>query len=234
MLTLMSPTEAEGLRGFFSEIGYIEKTLRERLGLWELPSSRLHNLARLQDLTREPSCLNTLLRWFWIGASERASMAAEYVPAWFTTLSLSVGLLRQDGEHLVSDVMLVPVEGFYVASDQPSKIDSEDSQTVLWPNPTSRLLSRFTVRRHSRSTLDLGTGCGIQALAAAAHSEHVVATDLNPRAREFASFNARMNGFESIECLLGDGLEPVSGRKFDLIVSNPPFFCHPFPSVSLL
>ncbi len=35
------------------------------------------------------------------------------------------------------------------------------------------------------------------------------------------------NGKENIEPLQGDGFNPVAGRKFDLIVSNPPFFISP-------
>ena len=60
---------------------------------------------------------------------------------------------------------------------------------------------RGSSRRRSRSqswpcdaggsALDLGTGCGIQALLAAKHSERVVATDVNERALAFAAFNAR-------------------------------------------
>ncbi len=123
--------------------------------------------------------------------------------------------------------MLFPADKFIFAADHTSKIDAGDPDLVLWPNPTSRLLSRFTVRRPSRATLDLGTGTGIQALAAAAHSERVVATDLNSRAVAFALFNARLNGIENVECLCGNGFEPVAGRKFDLIVSNPPFFITP-------
>jgi hypothetical protein len=54
-----------------------------------------------------------------------------------------------------------------------------------------------------------------------------VATDLNPRAVSFGKFSALLNGVENIECLHGDGFAPVKGRKFDLIVSNPPFFISP-------
>jgi methylase of polypeptide subunit release factors len=66
------------------------------------------------------------------------------------------------------------------------------------------------------------------ALQAAEHVRKLTATDLNPRAINFAEFNARLNGLEnSIECLVGDTLEPVRDRSFDLIVSNPPFFVSP-------
>ena len=55
----------------------------------------------------------------------------------------------------------------------------------------------------------------------------MVATDLNSRAVEFALFNARLNGVENIEVLVGDCFAPVADRKFDLILSNPPFFITP-------
>jgi hypothetical protein len=42
-----------------------------------------------------------------------------------------------------------------------------------------------------------------------------------------ASLNARLNGLPGIEFLLGSGFEPVAERKFDLIVTNPPFILGP-------
>ncbi len=76
-------------------------------------------------------------------------------------------------------------------------------------------------------TLDLGTGSGILSLGAARFSDVVVATDLNARALTFASFNARLNGIEIVEVLAGDCFAPVADRRFDLILSNPPFFITP-------
>jgi len=227
LLRLISPDNGKRLRDFFQEAGYNEENLRVKLGLKDLPSSRLRNFARLHDHTSEPGPINTLLRWFWLGTPQQASMVEKHVPPWFIPLALECGLLRLEGENLSSEAMLFPVDSFIIAADHTSKIDSADPDLVLWPNPTSRLLARFTVRRPSRSTLDLGTGNGVQALAAAAHSEKVVATDLNRRAAAFAAFNVRLNGIENVECLVGDGFEPVAGRKFDLIVSNPPFFVTP-------
>jgi len=97
---------------------------------------------------------------------------------------------------------------FLLASDYTATIDRGDPDLVLWPNPTSRLLLRMTIRRHSRATLDLGTGTGVQAIAAAAHSEMVLATDLNARAAKFAAFNACLNAVENVQVLIGNGFEP--------------------------
>jgi methylase of polypeptide subunit release factors len=224
---LVTPEKAKRLRNFFAEAGYDEKTLAKALGTVELPSVRQRNLPRLLNRTQESNPLNALLRWFWIGNEQPVAAVEDFVPGPIADLLVESGLLgRRDG-HLVPQVMLVPFEGFLVASHHTSRFDAGDPEMVLWPNPTTRLLLRFTIRGPVRQTLDLGTGTGILALQAASHSEQVVATDLNPRAIEFARFNAMLNGVTNVECLPGDGFDPVAGRKFDRIISNPPFFITP-------
>lgn len=227
VLQLISRNDALQVREFLLEAGFEEKNLRQRGYFTELPSSRLRNIPRLLDSTRELSTLSALVRWFWLGVPQDAASLTDFVPAWFIELGLACGMLRRDGNNLVSEIMLFPSDGFLSACDHTVRIDASDPEFVLWPNPTSKLLSRFTVRRPSRATLDLGTGNAIQALTASSHSEEVVATDLNPRAVTYATFSARLNGLENIECIVGDGYAPVADRKFDLIVSNPPFFISP-------
>jgi hypothetical protein len=91
---------------------------------------------------------------------------------------------------------------------------------VLGIGGASRLLRDLTLDDHVGSALDLGTGCGVQALALPADA--ITATDLSERALAFAALNAAVNGVE-LELLQGDLLEPVAGRRFDLVVANPPF-----------
>ena len=87
----------------------------------------------------------------------------------------------------------------------------------------SHLLARLTPRAHVGRALDLGTGCGIQAVLLTQHADVVVATDINERALGIARRNAALNLAPSIEFRLGDLLEPVQGEQFDLIVANPPY-----------
>lgn len=227
MLMPLAMEECGRLRIFFEEAGYTEPQLRKHLGAAELPSPRLRNLPRLLDRTSAPSTLNTLLRWFWLGLPQPRIEAADFVAENDLRLLLSAGLLVLEGDSLRPAAMMLPIDRFLIVSDHPSAIECKQAEMVLWPNPTSKFLARFTVRRHSRATLDLGTGSGILAFWAAAFSEAVVATDLNQRAADCARFNARLNGIENIEILTGDGFNPVRGRRFDLILSNPPFFVTP-------
>lgn len=227
MLTPLDRNSARRLRAFFEETGYTEHNLRKHLGAPELPSRQLRNHARLLDRTAEPTPLNLLLRWFWIGEGAEQDRATKTIPPEILGSFLESGLLKHEGGYLVPCAMLLHIDGFLVASDHASAIEKGQAELVLWPNPTSKFLSRFAVRRPSRATLDLGTGSGILSLSAARFSETVVATDLNARAVACARFNAGLNDVENIEVLVGDCFAPVAQRRFDLILSNPPFFITP-------
>jgi hypothetical protein len=110
----------------------------------------------------------------------------------------------------------------------PEKIHAgAASDYVMGMGKSSVLLAKVTVRRSCRQTLDLGTGCGVLGLLASRHSEQVWATDKNSRAVAFARFNTRLNGIANLECLEGDLFEPVTGRRFDLVVGSLPFVIAP-------
>jgi len=98
---------------------------------------------------------------------------------------------------------------------------------VLGIGGASRTLSGLIMPTPAGRVLDLGTGCGIQAMHASRHAEHVVATDISERALELAALNAALNGIDTIEFRLGSLFDPVAGERFDHIISNPPFVITP-------
>ena len=126
---------------------------------------------------------------------------------------------------------------------------------VLGVGGAGLTLAGLTPRTPVRAALDLGCGCGIQTLYLLRHAEHVVATDISARALAFTAFNAALAGVRvtgapgtpgaldvasgsdsapdtasgagRLELLHGSLLEPVAGRRFDLIASNPPFVLTP-------
>ena len=108
---------------------------------------------------------------------------------------------------------------------------------VLGVGQASLTLASITHRPQVRRALDVGTGCGIQLFHLLDHAEHVVGTDLSERALDFTRFNLLLNtealGLDPedlgarVELLHGSLLEPVAGRSFDLVVSNPPFVITP-------
>ena len=74
--------------------------------------------------------------------------------------------------------------------------------------------------------LDVGTGSGAVALAISRErpGSVITATDISQEALKLAQENAeRVGTAERIRFLEGDGLDPVWGETFDLVVSNPPY-----------
>ena len=117
---------------------------------------------------------------------------------------------------------------WWVASDlaevQTGKPLSDDH--VLGIGGATLTLLEMTVRERVGSALDVGCGCGIQALYLATHAGRVVATDLSSRACALTQFNAALNE-AVIDVRAGSLFEPVEGETFDLIVTNPPFVITP-------
>lgn len=70
--------------------------------------------------------------------------------------------------------------------------------------------------------LDMGCGDGIIAAWLAQRGHRVCAVDVNGFAVEATRRSLSANGLEG-EVLLGDVYSPLAGRRFDTIVSNPPF-----------
>ncbi|MER5352406.1 HemK2/MTQ2 family protein methyltransferase [Kitasatospora sp. NPDC002551] len=70
--------------------------------------------------------------------------------------------------------------------------------------------------------LDLGTGTGVVALAAARTGARVTAVDLSTRALLAAWLNTRLH-HRRVELRRGDLTGPVGGRHFDLVTANPPY-----------
>ncbi|MFB7891958.1 methyltransferase [Microbacterium sp. NPDC056044] len=98
---------------------------------------------------------------------------------------------------------------------------------VLGVGGASLTLAGLQLPTPAERALDIGAGCGIQALRARAHVAEVVATDISRRALSFTRLNALLNGIDGIEVRLGSLFEPVAGEQFDRVVSNPPFVITP-------
>jgi len=99
---------------------------------------------------------------------------------------------------------------------------------VLIPRPETETLVEAALARLAPrdACLDLGTGSGAVAVTIARQrpEARVVATDASAEAIGLARRNAEAHGCAGrIELLQGSWFEPVRGRRFDVIVANPPY-----------
>lgn len=105
-------------------------------------------------------------------------------------------------------------------------LDFEVGEGVLIPRPeTEELVAAVTERTAgSCSVLDLctGSGCIAVSLAKRLKNSSVTAVDISAEALEYARRNAERNGVD-IDFIESDVFNFESDRRFDVIVSNPPY-----------
>jgi len=224
----VSEQHAARLAAAFHAVSYSDQSVSAAFGALEMRGRGARNLPRLLYLTREPTALNTLIRLFLLGVCvplREASAALGPLPVedW-----VEAGFVEAAGEEVRGLLRVFPFDGMLLAIDPPELLEQGTGPDFVsgLTNSTAALMC-CAIRKASRATLDLGTGSGVLAFLAARHSERVWATDVNPRALCMARLNARLNGLSGIEFALGSGFEPVSGQKFGLVVTNPPFVLGP-------
>ncbi len=95
----------------------------------------------------------------------------------------------------------------------------------------ARAIAEHAGRRDARqgngrpAVLDVGTGSGIGAIAAARCGFDAVGVDVHPDAVRCARANAILNDVaDRVTIHHGDLFAPVSDRRFDLVTFNPPFY----------
>ena len=86
------------------------------------------------------------------------------------------------------------------------------------------LMQRLGTGPNPRRIADIGTGSGLLAIAAAKlyPQAHIVASEIDARAREVADYNAQANGVR-MHCVVADGWrhrDLAHGPRFDLILAN--------------
>lgn len=146
----------------------------------------------------------------------------------------------REPQRVISAIDTRPVvlsnEQHIVFSDPDASIvpTAQPMEHVAGLGQASLTLARSVPSSPVDSLLDLGCGCGAQSLAQLGCARHVVATDVASRAVTFT--RATLAGARSaieptlrprIEVLKGAWFEPVAGRRFERIVSNPPFVVSP-------
>lgn len=118
----------------------------------------------------------------------------------------------------------------YITGIQPfMSLDFKVNTSVLIPRPETEKLVEVTidlVKEFDKSKiLDIGTGCGNIAITLAKYipESTVLGIDSSEEAIEIANENAKVHKVEERCHFMRGDLYPQDDKKFNLIVSNPPY-----------
>jgi hypothetical protein len=185
--------------------------------------------------TRDGSPLGTLTRLWLLQAAVPLEAAEQALPGLVGPLA-DLGIVERSGAEVRALVDVRPYadedHDWWVLSDLTPGLDGRNLRVgpdhVLGISSASSSLAQLTVREPVARALDLGTGCGVQALHLATHAQEVLATDVNERALWLTRLNAELDGVaDRVEVTEGSLYDPVAHEQFDLIVTNPPFVISP-------
>ncbi|MDT4943886.1 MAG: hypothetical protein QOH14_619 [Pseudonocardiales bacterium] len=240
---LLPPGQIDRLRGALSD--YTVDGVYTVLGPVGQAALTRGDHAGARRQLQSPDPLSTLIRLFLLGdvVDEAAARRALHPLEWGEAaaagiVSDSAGAARAllDIRPYAEAVPVLPLPGAAPAGEPPWWVVSDfgadvhpgplADDHVLGIGAAALTLAQATIRQPVGSALDIGTGCGVQALHLSNHATAVTATDISARALRLAATTAELSGV-SWELRRGSLLEPVAGQTFDLIVANPPFVVSP-------
>lgn len=149
---------------------------------------------------------------------------------------LETGLIKRVNNKFRANVFIFPLSGKFIVCDFLISLHRVKDGRYLrrrddvWPifAYESPYIAKKTIVEEGNYVLDLATGSGVIALFCADKAKRVIATDINPKAINYAQFNAILNNLDDkVEFRLGNLFEPVRGEEFDLIIWNGPTIATP-------
>ncbi|MGW1678694.1 DUF7782 domain-containing protein [Saccharopolyspora sp. NPDC002376] len=233
MIPDLSHDRIDRLRDAFRAAEYDADGVVELLGPEAHISLGRGELVPALRATADAGPLGTLIRLFLLGQAEpQAAVEAAFAPLPLAEAQ-AAGIVVADGDRMRAGLDIRPHgvgdDSWWVMSDLDSELRGGrpvEPDHVLGVGHASLSLVRATSRREVGSVLDLGTGCGVQALHASKHAQRITATDVSKRALALADATFRINELD-VELVEGEWFEPVRGRRFDMVVCNPPFVVGP-------
>ncbi|MGH3242612.1 MAG: DUF7059 domain-containing protein [Spirillospora sp.] len=233
------------VRELLIDAGYTVDGVRELLGPVAGGALARDEIAPALRATGGGSALEVLTRLFWLQVPVDASSIRAEIR---TDELVAAGLVEVSGGEVRARLRVEPLEavggdvggdghGGFVVSDlkvRPGAGGVPAADHVVGAGGASGNLARLVIHKAVDNVLDVGTGCGVQAVHVASRNPgaRITATDVNARALDLAAMSFALSGEPGshgggVEFLEGSAMEPVRGRRFDLIVSNPPFVVAP-------
>lgn len=216
----LAPVTMAILREGLAENGYTLASCAARLGVFPRLGVNFWPALRSKWTPHANEPVDTLVQLFIDGEEVAADRLLQLTSAGFVDAVVESQLAERHGATLHSKICLFPCYGKFIVTDRASRNTAINQVMWLWGE--SYILGGLVKRTPRKRAIDLGTGSGVHALLASDHCERVMGIDVNPRALQFARFNAALNGVTNAEFVLSDLFAAVEG-SCDLLLANPPY-----------
>jgi hypothetical protein len=152
-------------------------------------------------------------------------------PSWYN-LAIEANLILERNGFCQLQYSILPVFDYFIVRDSHNSYKYRELYEIelnnrVWVGSDSikfvELNQKYLKNYKFKSTLELGSGTGIQLICLSNLSERMTGIDINPRAVEFTKTSTKLNNLENrIEVLFSDLFEKLND-KYDAIIANPWF-----------
>ena len=216
------------LREVLDRAPFTGEAIRAALGTEDEVLSRSRDIPVHLRRLRDRGTFGALVQLFVLNVPVPTDLMREALAPLALEAAEQMGIVRRDGNVVRPLVRLVPHDELIVASDLRLVAGQEAPHDhVPGVHRPTVTLARLTVRTPVKRGLDLGTGNGVEAILMRPHVEHVIGSDVNARAIEFARFNGHLNRTPDIDWRVGSWFEAMRNETFDVIACNPPYVISP-------
>ena len=222
------PTAIATLREVLDRAPFTGDAIRAALGTEDEVLSRSRDIPVHLRRLRDRGAFGALVQLFVLNVPVPIDLMREALAPLALETAERMGIVAREGKVVRPLVRLVPHDELIIASDLRLVAGQEaPNDHVPGVHRPTVTLARLTVRTPVKRGLDLGTGNGVEAILMRPHVDHVVGSDVNARAIEFARFNGHLNRAPDIDWRVGSWFERMRGEKFDVIACNPPYVISP-------
>src|SRR5258708_7699147 len=169
-LSAANQGDYRGIRDVLAQANYTEQGVCGVLGIENLSRLREKKLPALLRRMGGGTPLETLVRLFVLGQPAEGRAAQRAIAPMTLDEWREIGLIELKDSSVVASVQLRCCQDLVFAYDFARRERGGLRQDyVMGVSPSSLVLAGMTVRKKNSATLDLGSGCGIQAILAASH-----------------------------------------------------------------
>ena len=229
-LRLESSPHFEFIRSYLREAGYNEESLCGRLKIADV-GELIAVTARAATRALGADELSLLIRLLLLGDHfEKQELDSALGPRVVEALA-GLGLADfhpAGGSRMFCDVAVYPVGRVFIASDRWFAVEGKEFQfpeDFVYPaiTPNTRELLALLPATPCDNLLELCSGAGAAALAAAEYVQRSWAIDISERSTQMAEFSRLLNGLNNVTVRRGNLYEGVEGRQFERIAAHPPY-----------
>jgi methylase of polypeptide subunit release factors len=237
------------LRDFLRRSEFNEPSICRRAGVVGLNDFLSDDRLRITP-SGELDGLGALVRLFLVGEPLGVEALESVIPAGALEAMKALGLLIQDpadyppplatlpnggrgpgvGRAAImwASVALYPVGRLFIVSDRwitPQGEVSAPPEDFVFPALTANTAQFIATLPWDacENFLELCSGTGVAAMAAAGRADHAWAVDITQRSTQMAEFNRLLNRIQNVTPIQGDLYECLGDLTFDRIVAHPPY-----------